>query len=160
MNDWRVIVDSDDAQRRLDRIALGLTDLRSFWPIVTRLWISWESRLFDTEGAFAGSRWAPLSASYAAWKALHFPGRPILSATGALRRAATTPRRRATPTMLVLSVEPYSREGRTVQPSWFEEGTSRMPARPIVFGSPLPAQASAELEAAADAYVRDLLSRF
>lgn len=160
MDAWRVDVDADDAQRRLDRIALGLTDLRSFWPLVTRLYISWLGRQFETEGAFAGRPWAPLSPGYASWKSINYPGKTILSRTGALRRAATTPRRRATPTMLVLSIEPYEREGETLQPSWFHKGAGRMPARPLALGSPLPAQAEAELGQAASMYVRDLLSRF
>ena len=43
---------------------------------------------FDTEGeAAAGMRWAPLSDDYAKWKAVHFPGWPILVATGEMKRA-------------------------------------------------------------------------
>lgn len=43
---------------------------------------------FDTEGAAAhGVRWAPLSDEYAKWKAQHFPGWPILVATGEMKAA-------------------------------------------------------------------------
>lgn len=41
---------------------------------------------FETEGAAAhGERWAPLSEEYALWKAEHYPGRPILVATGEMK---------------------------------------------------------------------------
>ncbi len=158
MTGWRVTVDAADAERRLRRIRLGLTDLRAFWPRVTSLFIGWEAATFNTEGGFGGQGWAQLSADYAAWKARHYPGRKILSRTGALRRAATTPRRSATPMRLVLSIEPYMVDGRTVEPGWFQAGTPRMPARPLIF-EPLPAAAEAALMAAAEQYVAELISR-
>jgi hypothetical protein len=43
---------------------------------------------FMSEGANSGG-WAPLSPAYAAWKADHFPGRPIGVLSGALRRSMT-----------------------------------------------------------------------
>lgn len=45
---------------------------------------------FDAQGAgpIAGS-WAPLSVSYAEWKAAHFPGQPTLVRRGALKAALT-----------------------------------------------------------------------
>jgi len=42
----------------------------------------------EGHGPHAGS-WAPLSASYEAWKAVRYPGQPILVATGKLREALT-----------------------------------------------------------------------
>lgn len=34
-------------------------------------------------------QWAPLSVKYAAWKAIHYPGQPILVRTGALKASMT-----------------------------------------------------------------------
>lgn len=48
----------------------------------------WQKQ-FATQGAHMSGRWAPLSAPYAAWKAVHFPGRPILVRTGRLRQSLT-----------------------------------------------------------------------
>jgi len=42
---------------------------------------------FRTEGKQTGTAWPGLSPKYKAWKDQHFPGRPILVATGALRGA-------------------------------------------------------------------------
>jgi hypothetical protein len=43
---------------------------------------------FETEGAASdGLPWAPLSDDYSKWKAAHFPGFPILVATGEMKRA-------------------------------------------------------------------------
>jgi hypothetical protein len=43
---------------------------------------------FDTEGAAAaGQKWKALSDGYGKWKAVHYPGRPILEATGRMRAA-------------------------------------------------------------------------
>lgn len=45
---------------------------------------------FASEGAQGGAPWPQLNAAYAAWKDEHYPGRPILVRTGALRAAATS----------------------------------------------------------------------
>jgi hypothetical protein len=46
---------------------------------------------FLTEGAHGGSPWQRLSRAYDAWKEEHFPGRPLLVRTGAMRAAALSP---------------------------------------------------------------------
>jgi hypothetical protein len=46
---------------------------------------------FATEGAQSGSRWAPLSPKYAAWKQQHYPGRGILLREGALKASLAGP---------------------------------------------------------------------
>ncbi len=46
------------------------------------------ARQFETEGAAAeGVRWQPLSDIYGKWKAVHYPGFPILVASGAMKLA-------------------------------------------------------------------------
>jgi phage gpG-like protein len=84
---------------------------------------------FDAQGAGpqAGS-WAPLSTSYAKWKAAHYPGQPTLVRTGALRAALTGPGSNARRDVSGDSLEfgttglPYA--------SFHQTGTGRMPARP------------------------------
>ncbi|HEY3283071.1 MAG TPA: phage virion morphogenesis protein [Armatimonadota bacterium] len=47
--------------------------------------------VFGSEGAAQkGGKWQALSPRYAAWKARHYPGRPILERTGALKDSLTT----------------------------------------------------------------------
>lgn len=42
---------------------------------------------FLSEGSHGGTPWDPLSREYALWKDHHFPGRPLLVRTGAMREA-------------------------------------------------------------------------
>lgn len=106
---------------------------------------------FDAEGAGpqAGS-WAPLSVSYAKWKAAHFPGKPILQRTGALRAALTGPganaRRDVTSDTLTFGTTGLA------YASLHQTGTGKMPARPeFDFGPDF----EAGMQAAAAAGVRE-----
>jgi hypothetical protein len=137
---------------RLEKLALFLQDLRSFWPLLVPVVTGWWRQQFATEGEFGGAHWADLSPEYAARKAQQHPGAGILVATGAMKRAASAPERRQTPTELVLTIADSTLP-------YHQAGSDRMPARPLVFGSPLPAGPQAELDAVAETYVRDLLAR-
>jgi len=139
-------------QARIEKLAVFLTDLRSFWPLLVPVATGWWRKQFDTEGEFGGERWTSLSPGYEAWKSTHFPGKGILQRTGEMKRAASNPSRAVTPTSLTLTIES------DVLP-YHEEGTTNMPQRPLVFGDPLGAEAQAELDAVAESYVTDLLRR-
>lgn len=110
------------------------------------------AKQFDAEGAGpATGSWAPLSVSYAKWKAAHFPGAPTLVATGALRAALTDPsapgaRRDVSGDSLTYGTSgvPYA--------SLHQTGTGRMPARPPFDFGP---GAEAAIQAAAAAGVRE-----
>lgn len=154
-----VYVEYEDlSPRQLDYLARFLVDLRTFWPILTRRVISWIGEQFDEEGAFWTNAWAPLSDDYAEWKSEHFPDKGILSMYGDLRRAATSPRREALPTSLTLTIEGYTHRvtGRPLDPAWFQEGTDRMPARPLI-GEHLTPRMDAEVKEMAEAYVESIL---
>jgi hypothetical protein len=147
-----VRVDDAGAEERIRKLAVFLTDLRSFWPLLVPVATGWWRRQFESEGEFGGSPWAPLSPAYEAWKRDNFPGKGILQRTGALKQAASRPTRFVTPHTLTLSIE-------SDYLGFHQDGTSRMPARPLVFGSLLGAEAQAELNAVAEVYIRDLLGR-
>lgn len=142
-----------EADRFYRRVELLLSDLRPFWPLVVPIVTGWWRMQFETEGGFAGRPWAALSPAYAEWKQANFPGKPILQADGALRQAASRPSRLATPHSLTLTIDDEKLE-------FHQDGTPRMPARPLVFGDPLPPAAALEVQAAADRYVGDFLRRF
>ena len=83
---------------------------------------------FDREGAYTGTRWAPLSPRYAAWKMAHFPGKPILQLTGRLHESLTH---------RPFGVEVISGHGMTIGTDvpyarYHQDGTPVMPARPII----------------------------
>lgn len=115
-------------------------------------------RQFETEGSFGGSPWPALSSAYAARKASLGLRHEILQATGQLKQAASRPTRFATPLSLTLVIDDSGeKHGPVLQ---FHQEGDGVPKRPLVFGDPLPIAAHAELELAADRYVRDLFARF
>lgn len=147
-------------REKLQWVIAQLLDLRPFWPKVVTLAIEWWGAMFDTAGAFAGRPWAPLSPAYAAWKAIRYPGRGILVAERDLRQAASLPDRLATPTSLTLTI-PWARlKGEPVELAWHQLGTTQgMPARPLLFGDPLPPAAAVGLSLAMDSYLDELIGR-
>jgi len=109
------------------------------------------AKQFDAEGAGPQSgAWAPLSVSYAAWKAAHYPGAPKLVATGTLRAALTGPSANA---LRSVGGDTLSFGTRGVPyASLHQTGTGKMPQRPpFDFG----ADFDAGLKAAAMAGVRE-----
>jgi hypothetical protein len=64
-----------------------------------------EIRQFATEGEYGSGGWPELSPRYAKWKEQHWPGRPILVASGLLRTAATEPRVEMTDQDLVMIID-------------------------------------------------------
>jgi hypothetical protein len=148
----------DLTERELAYLARFLVDLRTFWPILTQRVISWIGEEFDTEGESWAGPWAPLSDAYEEWKSERFPGKGILSMYGDLRRAATSPRREPLPQALTLTIEGYRHRttGEDIDPAWFQDGTDRMPARPLI-GEHLTPRMEAEVREAADVYVGGIL---
>lgn len=150
MTEIRFEVDDRDPRRQLKRLGLFLADLRGFWPLVVPLFIEWMRAQFESEGAFAGQPWAPLSHRYGIWKQTHYPGKPILQLKGELRQAASRPERHATPRTLTLTIHDPKIEHH-------QRGTPAMPARPLVFAA-LPIAAQRQLEDAGRRYVEALLA--
>lgn len=152
-------------EERLEKLVEACLDLRPFWPLVIPLYTRWMGEQFDSGGDFFGEHWQPLTPDYAAWKSEHYPGRGLLMAEGDLRHAAQSPAREPLPHMLILRIEPFVKArgpgaGRNIDPAWFQGGTDRMPARPLLpmFGE-LPATAQGEIGAAAEMYVQDTARR-
>lgn len=75
--------------RTLDRFAGGVEDATPAWEAIADRFRHVELRQFRTEGAAFSGGWAPLSPRYAAWKARHYPGKPILQREGDLVRSLT-----------------------------------------------------------------------
>lgn len=158
MSDVRVKVHSDDADRELRRFALFISDLRPFWPRVTRLFIGWMREQFESEGRFGGRPWAPLAPSTIEIKRALGLRLQILQAYGQMKQAASRPERIVSPSSLTLVIDDSGlHHGPVLQ--YHQTGGGRLPARPLVFGDPLPPAARAELRGEAEGYVRDLLRR-
>lgn len=154
MDDYLVSIrlTGDEAlDRKLDQLQLFLNDLRPFWPMLVPVFIGWMGAQFQTEGGWGGAAWAPLSPQYAVWKAMHHPGRTILIRDGDMRRAASEPRRTATPRTFTLWID-------DPKAPIHQEGNSRLPARPLI-PDRLPMSARRDVEHAATQYVSTIIRR-
>lgn len=152
MDEFRIRVTGDEeARRKLAQLQLFLDDLRPFWPSLVPLFIGWMGDMFASEGGAGGREWAPLSPAYAVEKARTHPGKTILIRDGDLRRAASEPHRVPTPRTLTLTIE-------DPKVGYHQEGTDRMPARPLI-PDPIPAAWERDIDRAADEYVSTLIRR-
>lgn len=76
--------------RTLARWEANAVDARPVWEVLADRFTVVETRQFSTQGAAGGDAWPALSPRYAAWKAVHYPGKPILRRTDALFRSLTS----------------------------------------------------------------------
>ena len=80
---------------------------------------------FATEGAHGeAGGWRPLSPEYAAWKARHFPGQPILVRTGKMKNVLLDKSSAVTITNKAMVYYPLSEYA-----GYHQRGTEKMPAR-------------------------------
>lgn len=127
------------------------------------LFIGWMRQQFESEGAFWGTPWAPLSPGYAAFKSRNYPGKTILIAEGDLRRGASLPQREVTPRTLTLTIDwpkggLEQDSGLRWDPAWHHLGRGNLPARPLLADG-LPPTAMMELENAVGDYVDEMARR-
>jgi len=153
-----------DAERRLRMLATAVSDLRLFWPRLVPVVTSWWRRNFETSGAFGGRPWAPLSEPYALAKSKNAPGKPLLVYASGIKRAAARPIRTQSARTLTLTIDDsdYGHGPKRIKSAilaFHQEGAGHLPARPLVFGEPLPPQAEEELRIAAETYLTDFLRR-
>lgn len=120
-----------DGQRKLtqalDTLAKDISDWRPVWEELEQVFYQIEEQQFKEEGR--SNTWTPLSAGYARWKKVRYPGKKILERTGELRRSLTgrggSPIRELTPDSLTLGTSlPYAR--------YHQRGGSRLPSRPPI----------------------------
>lgn len=168
-----VLEGADEYDAALAKLTELIADLRPFWPLVVPLFVGWVGKQFDSEGAYFGEHWAPLTEPYATRKMQLYPSKGLLSAEGDLRKAATTPTREVRPESLVLRITSYEKTershattpsgrrsrarvglGHLMDPGWFQEGTGRMAARPLL-AETLPPEADMQLREAADQYITE-----
>jgi hypothetical protein len=149
---WDIRLTGDEElDRKIKQLQLFLNDLRPFWPLLVPVFIGWMGAQFASQGAWGGQTWAPLSPAYAVWKQRHYPGRTILIREGALRQAASQPRREQTPRTLTLWID-------DPKAPRHQEGDGRLPARPLI-PDRLPAAAIRDVDRAAEEYVSTLVRR-
>ncbi len=117
--------------RGFSRIEEFISDFRSVWPNVAKEFYAIEHEQFASQGAHGASgKWAALSPAYSKYKAIKFPGQPILRATNSLYESLTSPD--ALDSIFRMDAQQMTigtqREGARAH----QRGTRRMPARPPI----------------------------
>lgn len=86
-------VDGIEALNRgFNRVSDLISDFRSIWPGVIRVFYEIELEQFSSEGSRGASgKWAALSLAYKRFKEVAFPGQSILQADGDLFESLTSP---------------------------------------------------------------------
>lgn len=107
-------------------------DARPLWDVLEARFVRMEARQFSSQGH---GTWAPLSPDYSAWKAEHFPGKPILQQTGRLFHSLVDE-------LAIAVKEPHMAVFGTDVPegALHQSGTSRMPARKVIDFADVEAQ--------------------
>ncbi len=121
----------------LDRYQQYLKDLRPFWrEYVAPKFFDTVKRNFDLEGGMseAAGGWAALSPAYAAAKARHYPGKPILQRTGHLYRSLQWLGESVGPEGVFEAHETWARLGTSVPYGIYHQfGGRRLPRRRVLF---------------------------
>lgn len=120
------VLGEEQVNARIDRFVNQVKDWRIVWEDVEDEFWNIEKDQFDTQGH---GGWEPLSPRYAAWKAVHYPGQPLLVLSGELRSAVTGGAGRFVrrePMQMALGWQgvPYWR--------FHQTGTRNMPQRKVV----------------------------
>lgn len=83
-----VVLEGDERViANLNRIRRRMNDLRWLFGTLTELFVAKERNWFSNQGQ---GTWPALSPAYARWKAVAYPGRPIMVRTGDLRAQLTS----------------------------------------------------------------------
>lgn len=127
---FKVEWDISKAVAGLQALARRLANLRPAWVSVLA-YLRAQSRLqFSSAGARSGSPWQPLSERYSRWKAVRYPGQPILRATDEMFRSLTEPDADGS----IAEAEPQSLTygTRNRKAAYHQRGNARLPQRKVL----------------------------
>jgi phage gpG-like protein len=115
----------DELARAFGLMSGAVNDWRPYWPDIAAVFYISESARFSSGGF---GTWPPLSSGYAAFKAKHYPGQPILVRTGLLRESLTS--RTGAGAIYEESALELTLGTNVPYAKYHQTGTSKMPARP------------------------------
>lgn len=119
--------------RNLGSIAKGFNNFRPIFEKISDDFRRTQDNVFKSQGSFEGrSGWVALSPYYRLQKAKIYGGKPILTATGALRTSFT---RKGGNHISQISNDRLILGSRDPKGAYHQSGTSRMPARPPLTAS-------------------------
>lgn len=123
---WTIYGD-DLVREEFSRFTEGVKDWR---PVFEQLDEDLRYRvvqgIFTSKGARIGSMWPPLSPKYAAWKAAHYPGRPMMVLTRRLERSLLG---KTADSIRVMGKKLFRWGTRVPYGVFHHRGTARMPKR-------------------------------
>lgn len=124
----------DGLELLLDRFGDNISNPQPMFNSMADVFARSQSQNFGSGGGMYGY-WRPLSVEYASWKAVNFPGAPILTRTGRLRDSLTN---------RPLGVEHIDNKrmvlGTAVEyAGYHQHGTRRMPQRKLI-NEPTPSE--------------------
>lgn len=118
------VVDGEvQVDRAIEQFAKGVEDYTPAWKNVRDIFWQAEKERFEA------AHWEALSPVYAAWKAVHYAGKPILQRTGALMESLTGHHSGS-----IVEIHPLSVEVGSSLPYgiYHQRGTGSMPQRKII----------------------------
>lgn len=116
--------------RRVNGVKGKVKDLRKAWKKIGEDFRKTEERVFNGQGYY-GSRpgWTPLTPKYREWKDKHYPGKPILQQTGALKSSLT---KKGAGHIEIIRRTSITLGSNDPKFKWHQKGTKKMVARPPI----------------------------
>ena len=111
----------------LQALLARLRDLTPAWRNLLAYLRQVTAQTFDTQGGRIGQFWQPLSPAYAKFKAIKWPGQPILRASDRMFRSLTT--EGATDSIAQVSPQALSYGTQTPYAKYHQRGTPKLPRR-------------------------------
>ena len=119
----------------LERFSHRIEDPTPVWDGLADRFVELQKKNFASQGSTMSGGWPVLSPKYGAWKATHYPGRPILVRTGELKESLAGK----------LGIREFNRKSMTVgtqvaYAAFHQNGTRTMPARRLIGEIPVDEQ--------------------
>jgi hypothetical protein len=135
--DIRSIPPLKEFQFNILRYAKGISDWKPLFHSFGSLFKAQMVEQFETEGKMSGKSWPKLSDAYAAWKEQKYPGNPIGVLTGAMRSAMIGGVGYSELILPTSASYGMSESSPAVgYAHYFNDGTEKMPARPVIRVTP------------------------
>lgn len=125
----QVVWQIEETVKALHRIQARLRDLRPAWRSMLPYLRRATEATFASQGSRIGQAWAPLSDEYARWKAVRYPGQPILRASDAMFESLVG---QTSDSVIEAERQTFSYGTPDRKAKWHQKGGGRLPRRRIL----------------------------
>ena len=116
--------------KRVNKVSDQMKDLRPAFIKIGEDFRKTEIKVFQGQGAYGSrSAWKQLTPKYKQWKSAHYPGKPILQMTGALKNSLTT---KGPGNIEIITKNSITLGSDDPKFKWHQKGTRKMAARPPI----------------------------